>query len=152
MWRLVAERTIVVTGSLGSGSTAKGVAMATGIVGPADRSSVSKQGSRSVKNMAIAITAGVFVLGAFSGTGAVAAPPDSGCTNGNDNVTEHGTLLLAVADLAPLGYLLPTRLDDPANGGNGDGFVCGVARGNQTTPFGGQIYGFVDNQFFPGPE
>jgi hypothetical protein len=90
------------------------------------------------------------LVGAYSGRIAVAEAPNTGCTVGNQN-TEHVHQLLVVADLLALGYRLPGILDDPANGGNGDLFVCGIARGNQTTPFGGQIYGFIDNQFFPGP-
>lgn len=54
-------------------------------------------------------------------------------------------LSLAVADLAALGYRAPGIVDDPANGGNGDGFVCGVPSGNQTTPRGTQLYLFFDN-------
>ena len=104
----------------------------------------------SMKRIAIGVAAGAVLVGAYSGTVAVAEAPNDGCTGG-DNNTEHGSQLLVVADLLALGYRLPGILDDPANGGNGDGFVCGVARGNQTTPFGGQIYGFIDNQFFPGP-
>ncbi len=104
----------------------------------------------SMRRVAIGVAAGAVLVGAYSGTVAVAEPPNTGCAVGNQN-TEHGNQLLAVADLTALGYRLPGILDDPANGGNGDGFVCGVARGNQTTPFGGQIYGFIDNQFFPGP-
>jgi hypothetical protein len=33
--------------------------------------------------------------------------------------------LLSVADLTAQGYHLPQKLDDPANGGNNDGQVCG---------------------------
>jgi hypothetical protein len=103
-----------------------------------------------VRRVAIGVAVGAVLLGAHSGTLADAEAPNTGCAVGNNN-TEHGNQLLAVADLIALGYRLPAILDDPANGGNGDGFVCGVARGNQTTGFGGQIYGFIDNQFFPGP-
>jgi hypothetical protein len=113
-------------------------------------SSEASGGDDFVEKLTITVTVGALIFGAY-GTAAVAAPPNTGCSNGNEN-TEHGHLLLAVADLAALGYLLPLRLDDPANGGNGDGFVCGAPMGNRTTPFGGQLYLFSDNQFFPGPE
>jgi hypothetical protein len=35
-----------------------------------------------------------------------------------------GLEALQVSDF-PSGYLAPARIDDPANGGNGDGVVCG---------------------------
>ncbi len=104
----------------------------------------------SMRRAAVGVAVGAVLAGAYGGTVAVAEAPNTGCAVGNQN-TEHGHQLLDVAELTALGYRLPAILDDPANGGNGDGFVCGVARGNQTTPFGGQIYGFIDNQFFPGP-
>ena len=104
----------------------------------------------SVKRVAIGAAAGAVLLGAFSGAVAVAEAPNDGCTGGVNN-TEHGSQLLVVADLLALGYRLPGVLDDPANGGNGDGFVCGVAMGNRTTPRGNQLYLFSDNQFLPGP-
>jgi hypothetical protein len=59
---------------------------------------------------------------------------------------------MAVSDLAPQGYRVPGRLDDPSSGirsfgslGNGDGFTCAQEIGNRTTPWGGQLYQFWDN-------
>ena len=88
------------------------------------------------------------VLGAVTSTAATSAhaagQPVNGCPNGYQ--------LLAVADLAPQGYRVPGRLDDP-NGdltsfgqhGNGDGYVCAQEVGDRTTPWGGQLYQFWDN-------
>jgi hypothetical protein len=51
-------------------------------------------------------------------TAAVAAtPPVSGCPAGFQT--------LSVATLTGLGYRVPGFVDDPANGGNGDGVICG---------------------------
>ena len=49
---------------------------------------------------------------------AVAATPvDDGCPS--------ATAVTAIADLLAQGdYGVPGRIDDPANGGNGDGYVC----------------------------
>ena len=103
-----------------------------------------------MRRVAIAVAAGAAMVGAYSGGVAVADAPNDGCTGGINN-TEHGSQLLVVADLLAIGYVLPGVLDNPANGGNGDGFVCGVAMGNRLTPRGNQLYLFSDNQFFPGP-
>ena len=65
---------------------------------------------------------------------------------------QHGMLFFSVAELAAFGYRAPAIVDDPANGGNGDGFVCGVPVGNQTTPDGRQLYLFFDNQLGPASE
>lgn len=46
----------------------------------------------------------------------VATPPVTGCPAGWETLT--------LGQLSP-NYRLPARLDDPANGGNGDGVVCG---------------------------
>jgi hypothetical protein len=37
-----------------------------------------------------------------------------------------GYQVLSVADLTAQGYHVPAQADDPANGGNGDGLVCGL--------------------------
>lgn len=73
-----------------------------------------------------------------------AAPPVNGCPRGYE--------LLSVATLTAAGYHLPAQVDDPTSGllsygrpGNGDGFVCGVQLGNQTTSFGGPVYNFMDD-------
>lgn len=93
---------------------------------------------------AVATTLGVVAAG-FAAVGPAAADPSSsGCPAGYS--------VLAVADLAPQGYQVPSQVDDPESGivsfgqlGNGDGLVCAVALGNQTTPWGGQVYNFWDN-------
>jgi hypothetical protein len=73
-----------------------------------------------------------------------AGPQQTGCPN--------GYTVMAVADLAPDGYLVPGLVDDPTTGvksfgrlGNNDGFICAQAIGHQTTPWGGQLYQFWDN-------
>src|SRR5262245_13918235 len=100
-----------------------------------------------MKWIALAMTIGALALAAFTAGPAAADPPSNGCPTGNRaSDVEHGILLLAGADLAPLGYRLPGLLDDPANGGNGDGYVCGIPLGNRTTPHGTQLYEFFDNQ------
>ena len=65
--------------------------------------------------------------------------------------------LLSVAELLTTGYRIPARIDDPTSGiktfgrpGNGDGLVCGVPVGNQTTQ-GLQLYMFFDNQLPASP-
>jgi hypothetical protein len=82
-------------------------------------------------------------------TPALAAPLSDGCPAGYD--------LLSVAVLAPQGYRVPGQVDDPNSGvrsfgslGNGDGWVCAVALGSRTTPWGGQIYNFWDNTLQAG--
>ncbi len=44
-------------------------------------------------------------------------PQTNGCPAGWE--------VLALSDLIPYGYQLPTQIDSTANGGNGDGIVCG---------------------------
>lgn len=85
------------------------------------------------------------IAGILSGTVAAhAAPPANGCPRGYE--------LFAVATLAGDGYHVPALVDSPTSGvlthgrpGNGDGFVCAVPLGNQTTSFGGQVYNFIDD-------
>jgi hypothetical protein len=99
---------------------------------------------------AIAITAAVAAAVLGVSTEAAAGPPTNGCaTENRTSEVDHGMLYFAVADLAALGYRVPGIIDDPANGGNGDGFVCGVPQGNQTTPRGTQLYFFSDNVLGP---
>jgi hypothetical protein len=49
----------------------------------------------------------------------VRTPVETGCA--------AGFPLFIVADLLKLGYQAPAVIDDPANGGNGNGYVCGHA-------------------------
>lgn len=73
--------------------------------------------------------------------------PGDPATNG----CPAGWEALQVSDLTPLGYRLPARIDSLANGGNGDGTVCGkpfstgeeVARtSGETVPV---VFDFRDN-------
>lgn len=75
---------------------------------------------------------------------ALAAPTSNGCPPSYE--------LKSVALLAAQGYQVPGQVDDPSSGvlsfgrpGNGDGQVCALPLGNQTTPWGGQVYNFWDN-------
>ena len=105
-----------------------------------------------MKKLPIAVAVSVLSFGAVAARPAAADPPSNGCPTGNRaSDVDHGILLLSVADLTASGHHVPALIDDPANGGNGDGFVCGIPIGNQTTPSGDQLYGFSDNQFSPGP-
>lgn len=63
-----------------------------------------------------------------------------------------GYELKDVSVLHDLGYRVPDQVDDPSSGvlsfgrpGNGDGQVCAVQLGNQTTSFGEPVYNFWDN-------
>ena len=99
---------------------------------------------------AIVITALVAATAVGVSTRADAAPPTNGCaTENRAKEVDHGWLYLSVAALTASGYRVPALIDDPANGGNGDGFVCGVPQGNQTTPRGTQLYFFSDNVLGP---
>jgi hypothetical protein len=78
--------------------------------------------------------------------------PAIGAAQASTNGCPRGYALMAVADLAPQGYQVPGAVDDPTSGilsfgraGNGDGNVCALPLGNQTTPWGGQLYNFWDN-------
>jgi hypothetical protein len=56
---------------------------------------------------------------------ALSAAPALATTTPVDNGCPASTQLYSVAWLESQGpYQLPARLDDPANGGNGDGYVC----------------------------
>lgn len=103
-----------------------------------------------MKTIHAALVGLVLGIGAYATAPAAADPPTNGCATGNrSSDVQQGILHLAISDLAPLGYRLPGLLDNPANGGNGDGFVCGIPLGNRTTPAGNQLYDFFDNQLAP---
>jgi hypothetical protein len=88
-------------------------------------------------------------LAAAPVTSAVAlTPPVSGCPAGYQT--------LDVATLLTIGYRVPALLDDPANGGNGDGVVCGKPiNPTRTDQLCGipcpvpVLYGFRDNDVTP---
>jgi hypothetical protein len=70
-----------------------------------------------------------------------ANPTETGCPSAYQ--------VLSVADLIAQGYHLPAQLDNPANGGNGDGLVCGLplpdaACGSSPCPIP-ILYNFLDN-------
>jgi hypothetical protein len=82
-------------------------------------------------------------------TSAVAlTPPVSGCPAGFQT--------LDVATLLTMGYHAPALVDDPANGGNGDGAICGKPINPTRTaqlcgsPCGVPVlYAFRDNTLTP---
>jgi hypothetical protein len=63
----------------------------------------------------------LLALGLATATAAPAAaiPIETGCPSGDQ--------VLVVEDLLAQGYRVPAIVDDPANGGNGNGLVCGHA-------------------------
>ena len=106
-----------------------------------------------MKKLAITLVASGLSIGVYGVIPAAAAPPSNGCaTENRSSDAAQGMLFLSVAELTALGYRVPGFLDDPANGGNGDGFVCGVPLGNQTTPRATQLYQFFDNELGPAAE
>ena len=69
---------------------------------------------RTLRSLALA-GAAVLVLGPAAV--AAATPVDNGCPAANAPIS--------VAELEASGpYTLPRFIDDPANGGNGDGWIC----------------------------
>ena len=124
------------------------------------RKSTAKQGivpndGRTGRTRGLARSVAVFGLAAagwLAITGGAPAsagtPADTGCPTSYD--------LLNVADLTAQGYQLPAQLDDPANGGNGDGWVCGKpANDHKAENFCNgpcpvpQLYDLVDNNRTP---
>ena len=76
--------------------------------------------------------------------GAGASTPSNGCPTSYE--------LMQVSVLAEQGYQVPGKVDDPGSGirsfgqlGNDDGWVCALPLGTRTTPWGGQLYNFMDN-------
>lgn len=96
-----------------------------------------------MKGTALRLAAAALVITAVPVTAEAAAahPLVNGCPSGHD--------LVDVAWATQQGYRLPAQLDDPANGGNGDGTVCGRAMGPQLTPTGLQQYLWSDNTIGP---
>jgi hypothetical protein len=91
-------------------------------------------------------------LAATVGTGTAdqtAIPFQSG--NPQTNGCSAGYEALALSDLAPYGYQVPATIDDPANGGNGDGIVCGrpMSAAEQAARFPNAlvpvVFDFTDN-------
>ena len=74
-----------------------------------------------MKRLTTALLIGLLLtLGLLTATAAPAAavPTETGCPSASQ--------VLSVAELIPLGYRFPAIIDDPANGGNGNGLVCGL--------------------------
>ncbi len=91
-------------------------------------------------SLRLASAAGLIALAASA-----SGLPSNGCPD--------GYTLLSVQTLLAEGYHAPALVDSPTSGvlsfgrpGNGNGWVCGVRLGNQTTAFGGPLYNFIDDQ------
>lgn len=91
---------------------------------------------------------GILTAAAAAATTLTVAPAQAGAPSGCPPSYE----VLLVADLTALGYRVPAQVDNPTSGsrsfgqaGNGNGWVCALPLGNQTTPFGTQIYNFWDD-------
>lgn len=91
---------------------------------------------RTFLSRAITATAALLILAPAA---AASTPVENGCP--------ASTELISVAELEASGpYQLPGRLDDPANGGNGDGWICAFPL-PEAVDFGAgiQIYQFFEN-------
>ncbi|MEO5704587.1 MAG: hypothetical protein ABIR64_06340 [Candidatus Limnocylindrales bacterium] len=87
---------------------------------------------------ALALSATAAVLLAVPALTLASTPVQNGCPASAE--------LISVAYLESIGpYQLPGRLDDPANGGNGDGYICGFPLPD---PAFGPSYDFTIYQFF----
>ena len=89
---------------------------------------------------ALALATGMLLI-ALPAAALASTPPQNGCPASGQ--------LTAVADLEALGdYQVPARIDDPANGGNGDGYVCAFPLPDAVRVAWGQditIYMFNEN-------
>ena len=102
----------------------------------------------TLKIVAATLTTAV-VVAAATATVAVANsgdPQGNGCPSGMD--------ALNVSDLSSQGYRVPAIIDSLANGGNGDGVICGQpwTSAEQAARLPGsdlQIYSFRDNSLSP---
>lgn len=104
---------------------------------------------RALSRWTVMVFAAVGVA-AVPATSAVAAqtPLETGCPAGFQT--------LSVATLLGLGYRAPGQIDDPANGGNADGMICGnpinptraaqICGGPCSVPV---LYEFRDNTLTP---
>jgi hypothetical protein len=98
---------------------------------------------------AVAVIAPLGILWPATSVGAVATPPQTGCSAGFQT--------LSVSWLESQGpYQAPARLDDPANGGNADQLVCGkTINPTRTAKLCGTpcdvpvLYEFADNNLTP---
>lgn len=94
----------------------------------------------SIRAITTSAAAGLLVL---AGASAVSATPI-------DDACPSSAALLSVAYLESIGpYQVPARIDDPANGGNGDGYICAFAlpQAVSNALVGGEftIYQFLEN-------
>ena len=92
---------------------------------------------RITRSLAVATAIGALALA--PALVAAATPVDNGCPASG--------ALTSVAALEAVGpYMVPRAIDDPANGGNGDGWVCAFALPDATR-HGGEfvIYQFHEN-------
>jgi hypothetical protein len=73
---------------------------------------------KQAKALAASTGAALGLLTLPSVANAAETPVETGCP--------AGYAVLSVAELTPQGYRVPAFLDNPVNGGNGDGLVCGL--------------------------
>ena len=90
----------------------------------------------------LSLGAAAVVLLALPVGASAATPTHDGCPSSSD--------LISVAYLESIGdYGVPGRIDDPANGGNGDGWVCEFPLPDAVSTAWGvpgfQIYMFFEN-------
>jgi hypothetical protein len=92
---------------------------------------------RTFRSLGLTAAAGLLLLAPAAV--AAATPVENGCP--------ASTELYSVVALEASGpYQLPRRLDDPANGGNGDGWVCAFPMPEAMhKSLGFQIYQFFEN-------
>jgi hypothetical protein len=114
------------------------------VVGPRKKEGFGMNIRRFVAALATCLTLGGAATVVGSAPASAATPISNGCP--------AGFQLLSVSTLSAEGYHAPGLVDDPNSGilsygrpGNGDGLVCGVQLGHQTTSFGLPIYDFIDN-------
>ena len=91
---------------------------------------------RNLRSFMVGSAAGLMLLAPAAV--AAATPVDNGCP--------ASTELTSVAVLEASGpYQLPGILDDPANGGNGDGWVCAFPLPEAASPGEFTVYQFFEN-------
>lgn len=92
---------------------------------------------RNIRSLVVASAASLMLVAPAAV--AAATPVQNGCPASAE--------LVSVASLEAAGpYLLPGRIDDPANGGNGDGWVCAFALPDALIgPDGYTLYQFFEN-------
>ena len=100
-----------------------------------------------MNNFATTLAACALCISAYSATPAAADAQPTGAQPVTEAATCNGASCISPSAISHRSVIAAGILDDPASGGNGDGFVCGIPLGNRATPSGNQLYEFFDNQF-----